>query len=127
MKLSTNGNPVLAKYINYGGKGSTVAIHVIDNSIYIVGNMEKQKADSSDIMVLNVNEELRALKTYTIGESLGDFCSKSTETANGIIVSGKTYTWTLNKSSTESYPVIVYWPLEFVGKICWKTLIGNLL
>ena len=122
MKLNTNGNPVLAKYINYGGKGSIVAIHVIDNNIYVVGNMGKQKADSSDIMVLKVNEELRALKTYTIGGSLGDFCFKSTGTANGIIVSGKTYTWSLNKSSTESYPVIVYWPLEFVGKIGWKNV-----
>ena len=67
-------------------------------------------------MILKVNEELQALKTYIIGGGLGDFCFKSTGTANGIVVSGKTYTRTLNKSSTESYPVTVYWPIEFVGK-----------
>ena len=62
MKLSANGKHVLAKYINYGGKGSIVVIHVISNNIYIVGNMEKQKAGSSGIVILKVNEELQALK-----------------------------------------------------------------
>ena len=120
MKLSTDGNPVLAEYVNYGNKGSIVAIHVINNTIYLVGNMEKQDADSGDLMVLKVNEELQILKAYTIGGSLGDFCFKSFWAINGIVVSGKTFTWTLNKASTDSYPLIVYWPLQFVGEVRWK-------
>ena len=55
---------------------------------------------------------------WTIGGSLEEFCWKSIPYREGIVVYGRSATWSFNE--TEPYPIIVYWPLDSVGEVKWN-------
>jgi len=116
-KFSLNGTPLWIKVFEDKRCVSAQSIHVFNGDIYIVGTYKGNMSSLHDILVLKISGESEA-SAWTIGGSLEEFCWKSIPYREGIVVYGRSATWSFNE--TEPYPIIVYWPLDSVGEVKWN-------
>jgi len=119
LEFRADGTPIGGEAIRIGGHGYSVALRIRGGSIYLVGSVSGYGAGSSDFAVIELQKGAGNATLWTIGGGEEEWCSGAVFTEGGILMYGLTRTW-INKGGKHPSPMIVYWPLGYVGEVKWN-------